>query len=425
MGTLLDFFKTRKNGLRELELFFEDAKTACLGMPQIEDSIERIKVKCSKGVINWRQEIKGTLKTILGVLSANDASDNHAVKIKQVEDLLNRLDRLENVNFEWVREIIGIAFLCLSAGFAAYSFLFIAIQKAVTITISCLIAGGLFVYIWRSYLALNPSRLKTTSIFLFATFIFGAILGGSNYIALGAINKITLNYATQDEKENSSDEGIATFAKEFLKENYNLPLLLSKKKNIWLNTYTNLSGATGSPASIYPNPHICGLIYSDRNVNRWLSIDDEVFNSVMKRFVVIHEIGHCVTIGKDYLGITNSGELTSEKRSIPSSERDKIRDVEDIEKNGDSQSTQLYREGLADTFAIGFARINHPNEIKQIYDYMVKKRHGGSVIHRTGCWLKYAVEAEMPNSNADLRDWSYRQVENSGCSNEVDANGYN
>lgn len=425
MGTPLDFFKNRKNGLLELELFFDDAKSACLGMPQIEGSIDRIKFKCSKGVINWKQEIEGLLRTILDVLSAGEASGNHADKIKQLEGLLNRLDSLKSVNFEWLREILWIGFFCISTCFLTYSLLFITIPKALTISISSLIAGGLAVYVWRRYLALNPSGLKTAFMFLFFTSGFGAIVAGSSYLALGVINSITGMYAKDDDRKNRSNEEVATFAKDFLKDNYNMPLSLSKTNKIWLNTYTNLGGTTGSPASIYPSPHICELIYSDRNVDRWLSIDENDFNSVMKKLVVIHEIGHCVTIGNDYLGITDRGELTSGKRSIPASERDSIKTVEEITKNEESKSTQLYREGLADTFAIGFARLNHPNEVKKIYEYMIKKRHDGSVIHRTGCWLKYAVEAEMPNSNADLRDWSYEQVDKSGCSIKVASDGTN
>jgi len=68
----------------------------------------------------------------------------------------------------------------------------------------------------------------------------------------------------------------------------------------------------------------------------------------------------------------------------------------------------LWREALADTFAVGYWRIRYPKEASSLEKILIKKRKDGDKTHRTDCWIKQAAKENSPVSGKELFTWALK-----------------
>jgi len=173
-----------------------------------------------------------------------------------------------------------------------------------------------------------------------------------------------------------------------------------------------------------PEPGLCKLVYSEQNVDDWLGIKSPVLNDAIKRLVIIHELAHCLSIKPDFMGINSDGSLAAPIRSMSPSDRDGIDTLVKLSIAEKRPSVSLYREALADVFALGYAKLNMANQVPQILPYWLKKRARKSdITHHTNCWLNHANSAPAPTNNSELLEWAFRQVETASCSLDAELKG--
>ena len=239
---------------------------------------------------------------------------------------------------------------------------------------------------------LKDKRYRLWSIILmtlFVTFLSPSIVNlGTQYVN----NYIHKQFEIENAEFASNSHGFKIL-KEYAKKNYNLDIVLS-----------NILPPHGVPSLIKIKEGYCEL---DIDPSKIIKRDKpgRKYRDVWIQGVMMHELGHCLDISKDYPTFKNSRIGIT---SLAPSDRKGVNSIETLLSAGKKRSTRLWREALADTFAVGYWRIRYPKEASSLEKFLINKRKDGDKAHRTDCWIKQAAKENAPVSGKELFTWALK-----------------
>ncbi len=196
------------------------------------------------------------------------------------------------------------------------------------------------------------------------------------------------------------------------RDQYGMDVVLGDSAQSWATTSLNLPNA--SVASMAVRAGFCHLNMHRANVLRDFEAGDQVDHSRWLQGVMMHEFAHCLDLSRD---LPSFGQHTIGTRSLPPAVAQDVKDVQELLQAGSIPETRLWREAVADVFAVGFWRVTAPQEADGLID--VLRRHRDSAkqdrAHATMCWIDAARQAAPPASTADLFTWAERLRVSAPC----------
>lgn len=187
------------------------------------------------------------------------------------------------------------------------------------------------------------------------------------------------------------------FIKRFAFEHYGAHVVLSSATSGW-NTNT-ITLPHSIPALMYVGPGYCDLVLNPTNVLKGFTGRDA---RPWIKGVMVHELAHCLDVSRDMPSFTGRSIGT---RSLAPGEAIKTSTLEKHLEAGSRLPTQIWREALADSFAVGFWRMTEPAADQLVADLQTK-RAGGDAAHSTNCWIEQAAKAPLPGSMPELLPWA-------------------
>jgi hypothetical protein len=203
------------------------------------------------------------------------------------------------------------------------------------------------------------------------------------------------------------------FLKKFARENFDVDVVLGTAAHSWATTSLALPGS--SVASMHLGYGYCQLNLQRDNVLARFGTGDSVDKTLWIQGVMMHEFGHCLDLRRDMSDVTQHKVKTY---SIAPVDAGQVKDLDTYLEATEKASTQLWREALADTFAIGFWRLAAPQEAGKLTAALEHTRSASKddTTHSTSCWIKFAAAASAPQSPGHLLQWADTQRAKAPCS---------
>lgn len=133
--------------------------------------------------------------------------------------------------------------------------------------------------------------------------------------------------------------------------------------------------------------------------------------------VMMHEFAHCLDEYRDLPGGTGQPAGTF---SLAPSDAKGVNTTTSYLKATEAHSTVLWREALADTFAVGYWRLTvAPAEAAKMVASLRSIRLDRAcedAVHSTACWIDRAAKAPMPVSYGELLHWADALRSSATCS---------
>ena len=192
--------------------------------------------------------------------------------------------------------------------------------------------------------------------------------------------------------------------KKFARDNYDVEVVLGTAVDSWAATSLALPGS--SVASMQLGHGYCQLnLYRDNLLNGF-SPDGGIDKVLWTQGVMMHEFGHCLDTRRDTNELAQHNVQTY---SIAPVDAKSVKDLDTYLDATDKAATKLWREALADMFAIGYWRLAAPDEATTLTTALERKRNSAAKqdpTHSTSCWIKFAASAPAPESAQQLLGWA-------------------
>lgn len=187
------------------------------------------------------------------------------------------------------------------------------------------------------------------------------------------------------------------------REQYGLEVVLGDAYQSWASTTVNLPNA--SVASMALRPGYCQLSMHRANVLRGFEPVGHVDRGRWVQGVMMHEFAHCLDGSRDMPAF---GQHIIGTRSLAPMDATNVQDIQGFLDAGTTQATQLWREAVADTFAVGYWKLTAPADAGDLVASLRRKRADAHLdtTHATMCWINHAENAALPASTADLFRWA-------------------
>lgn len=195
--------------------------------------------------------------------------------------------------------------------------------------------------------------------------------------------------------------------------NFNVDVVLGNADDSWALTTVNLPGA--SVASMSISPGYCELNMYRDNIFRSFEPTGKQNKMLWVQGVMMHEFGHCLDGLRD---LPKFGEHSVRVYSIAPIDAKGINDLQSYLTATEEDSTKLWREAVADTFAVGYWRLVAPGEADSLAANLRLRRSNaarGDSTHATMCWIDHALKAAPPGSAKDLFAWADHQRSAAQC----------
>lgn len=398
----------------ERDAFFFEFSEAGASLKIDPQQIRLLQRKCNDGSPGWKNEIFSTLNGVAKGISISAQGENRP-ELLTIEKLLTQLSKVPAKDFvmrEWLLifvTTIGVFTFTTSILFASRRFM---ILTFIALCASAGMLGVSYGYKYRENYRNDATNSEKRDSMVVGG-LFGVLLCIGVALFACTAQSITFSYtqwlAEKDREIALSNPELFPFMKKYLKENYDLNLVLADKKQTWLNTYLGIENLMGSPASINPTGDYCELYYSPRSLDHWGSIDSDSLNEVFHRVVLAHEAAHCIGIATDYKNMSKSNpESFPINSSIFPDERAKVTGIDSFIEAHEFKNTKRWREVVSDLFAIGFAKMHHPDQANDIIKEVVRIRSNAKhdFIHNSVCWVNYARDKAPPSLDSELYAWA-------------------
>ncbi|WP_248645724.1 hypothetical protein [Xanthomonas translucens] len=160
-----------------------------------------------------------------------------------------------------------------------------------------------------------------------------------------------------------------------------------------------------SVASMALRPGYCQLSMHRANVLRGFEPVGHVDRGRWVQGVMMHEFAHCLDGSRDMPAF---GQHIIGTRSLAPMDATNVQDIQGFLDAGTTQATQLWREAVADTFAVGYWKLTAPADAGDLVASLRRKRADAHLdtTHATMCWINHAENAALPASTADLFRWA-------------------
>lgn len=199
----------------------------------------------------------------------------------------------------------------------------------------------------------------------------------------------------------------------FAQKNFNVDVVLGNANDSWASTTVNLPGS--SVASMSLSPGYCELSMYRDNVLRSFDPAGKQNQTLWTQGVMMHEFGHCLDGLRD---LPNFGEHAVRVHAIAPIDAKGVSNVQSYLAATEEDSTKIWREALADTFAVGYWRLVAPGEADSLAASLRLRRNNaaqGDSTHATMCWIDQALQAAPPASEKDLFTWADHQRSVAKC----------
>ena len=184
------------------------------------------------------------------------------------------------------------------------------------------------------------------------------------------------------------------------------PLLQEFAKN---NFNVDVVMGDGETALMTIKPGYCHLDFYRGIMDRVFDETVKADEAIMMQGIMMHELGHCLDISRDYPASFRDHSVFT--HSVAPVDASQVKNIQSFLKAGERDSTKLWREALADTFAVGYWRLAVPQDAERLASLLLKKRmrdkkYLGDKSHFTVCWIENAMKAAAPDSTKDLFVWA-------------------
>lgn len=396
------------------ESFFNAFYNASSILKIDHEDIQRFEQKCNNGTLTWKSEIYSILTGIAKGIEIC-APNNNSAELELVEALLEKLAKVPSKDL-LVREWILLIVTSLGAFIFSTSLLFaplrFGIATFIVLSVSACLIGAWYGFKYKENYKNNLNKSAQRNSIVAGVFIAFALSVGTALLcslAQLSVFSYTKWLAEKDRDLAISDPTLFPFIKNFLKDNYDLNLVLADEKQTWLYTYLSIDGLMGSPASIISTGDYCELFYSPRNLDYWSGIGYGELNKIFHQIVLAHEAAHCIGIATDYKNMRGDDPITQPiNMSIFPDERHKVTGIDSFIEAHEYANTKRWREVISDLFAIGFAKKHYPDDADQIIREIVRIRSNAKhdVVHNSVCWLSYAKNKSPPADDKELYSWA-------------------
>lgn len=196
------------------------------------------------------------------------------------------------------------------------------------------------------------------------------------------------------------------WVRDFARREYGVDVVMTAPQEAWSRTTLHVLGS--SSALMNSGNGLCELSISRESILNSFAYPPKQSLDVWVDGIMIHELTHCLNVRRDYAG---QGGAWTGVRSIAPADRRSIDDGPGHYTVATKrETTQLWREALADMMAVGYWRLNtKPAEFKAMTVTLRTKRQASKeqdTIHATMCWIDLAAGAPGPTSNKELFAWS-------------------
>lgn len=196
------------------------------------------------------------------------------------------------------------------------------------------------------------------------------------------------------------------------REQYGIDVVLGDRKESWATTTVDLPIA--SPAMMSLGPGYCLLSMNRANVRHMLAPVGQISEGQWVLGAAMHEFAHCLDVSRDMHAF---GEKALGTHSLAPVDAKGVRDLEGYLDASGHETTKLWREAIADTFAVGYWKVTAPEAAGNLIASLRRTRASRSddLTHATMCWIDYANLAAAPASTASLFEWADRLRTSAPC----------
>jgi hypothetical protein len=225
------------------------------------------------------------------------------------------------------------------------------------------------------------------------------------------IQRVSIEQFNADRAAFVADPQGFPLLRKLAREQYGLEVVLGDADQSWASTTVNLPNA--SVASMALRPGYCHLSMHRANVLRGFEPVGHVDKGRWVQGVMMHEFAHCLDGSRDMPAF---GQRTIGTRSLAPMDATNVQDIQGFLEAG-THATQLWREAVADTFAVGYWKLTAPADAGDLVASLRRKRTDAHLdtTHATMCWIDHAEKADLPASTADLFTWADRLRASAPC----------
>lgn len=241
-------------------------------------------------------------------------------------------------------------------------------------------------------------------------------------------SSVVMKWASQNtfkqerDRLNSDPQGFPMLRR-FAKDMYGLDVILGDAQTSWISTETAMPGA--SVASMSLRSGYCLLSINRAHMLRDFGPANASDSALWTQGVMMHEFGHCLDSYRDLPGFNIRQPSTF---ALSPQDATQVKDIQTYIEAAQKDSSQLWREALADIFAVGFWRLAAPVDASRFVATLRAKRAENAhtdQVHATMCWIDQASRAQSPASYKDLMRWADQQRSSANCSTRISSNSQN
>jgi hypothetical protein len=218
------------------------------------------------------------------------------------------------------------------------------------------------------------------------------------------IQRVSIEQFNADRAAFLSDQQGFPLLRKLAREQYGVEVVLGDAYRSWAPTTVNLPNS--SVALMELQPGYCHLSMRRANTLRGFDPVSSVDSVLWVQGVMMHEFAHCLDGLRD---MPIFGQKIVGTHSLAPVDAKKVRDLEGYLEAETHKSTQLWREAVADTFAVGYWKLTAPIAAGDLVASLRHKRANDApqdATHATMCWIDYADRTDVPASTADLFEWA-------------------
>ena len=208
------------------------------------------------------------------------------------------------------------------------------------------------------------------------------------------------------QKKFETDTNGYPWIRDFALREFGIDVVMTSPRSAWARTTVAIADA--SPASMDINNSLCQLTISRESIlNNFIAPTSQMMTKSISG-VMMHELAHCLDVRRDNAG---QGGAWTGKIAIAPADRYNVTDSRTYYMTANErQSTQLWREVLADMMTIGYWRLNtsdtERNALIAAMRTLRLDHAERDPAHATMCWIDLATNVPGPKSNRELFEWA-------------------
>lgn len=250
---------------------------------------------------------------------------------------------------------------------------------------------------------------------LFAGFVSLVVVWGVAAVMSTMLESRSQRDFASDQKAFMANTKGYALLRKFASTYYDVDVVLGNMEESW--SRTTIGQPQASPASMELGPGYCFMSFNPENTLISIPPPAGADKALWIQGVMMHEFGHCLDNKRDMPAF---GQHTVQVHALAPRAAQGVTDIPGYVEAERKDSTQLWREAVADTFAVGYWRITADRPTARLLTQGLadfRQNHAGSdPTHSTVCWIKAAWQRSPPKSYSDLFAWADESRSAAQCS---------